>query len=136
MVLVAICATWVYERVYMSKDIVKNTAVLTFRDLRYWAQDGMVAIMDEKNGELKYEAPMTMRYRAVSLAKEAESMKDHGGHYVDERRELLSAARDLMTVVRAAEDQGCPLDPRVLQQQVEERKRVYVSLSGLNIPTR
>ncbi len=120
----------------MSQDVVRNGTVLTFRDLRYWAQDGMVAIMDEKNGELKYEAPMTMRYRAVALAKEADSMKDRGGHYVDERRELLSAARDLMSVVRAAEEQGCPLDPRVLQQQVEERRKVYVSLSGLNIPTR
>jgi hypothetical protein len=120
----------------MTQDIIKNSIVLSFRDLRYWAQDGMVSIMDEKNGELKQEAPMTMRYRAVALAKEAESMKERGGHYADERKELLVAARDLMTVVKAAEDQGCPLDPRVMQQQIEERKRVYVSLSGLNIPTR
>lgn len=120
----------------MSQDIVKNSAVLRFKDLHYWAQDGMVYIMDERNGDIKQEAPMTMRYRAVSFAKEADSMRLHGGHYVDEQRELLQAARDLMQVVKAAEDQGCPLDPRVLQQQVEERKRVYVSLSGLNIPTR
>jgi hypothetical protein len=120
----------------MSQDIVKNSTVLKFRDLHYWAQDGMVFIMDERNGDIKQEAPMTMRYRAVSFAKEATSMKEHGGHYVDEQRELLAAARDLMQVVKTAEEQGCPLDPRVLQQQVEERKRVYVSLSGLNIPTR
>ena len=118
------------------KDIVKEGNVLSFRDLRYWAQDGMVAIIDEKTGEMKFEAPMTMRYRAVSLAREADSMRLHGGHYVDEQRELLKAARDLMGVVKAAEDQGCPLDPRVLQQQVEERKRVYVSLSGLDLPKR
>ena len=41
-----------------------------------------------------------------------------------------------MDVVKAAEEQGCPLDPRVMQQQADERRRVYVSLSGLNIPTR
>jgi hypothetical protein len=118
------------------KDVIKQTNVLTFRDLRYWAQDGMVAIMDEKDGQLKFEAPMTMRYRAVSIAKEADSMRLHGGHYVDEQRELLKAARGLMEVVKSAEDQGCPLDPNVLQQQVEERKRVYISLSGLDLPTR
>lgn len=117
-------------------DIVKNETVMTFRDLRYWAQDGMVAIIDERNGDMKYEAPMTMRYRAVSFAKEAEYMRSKGNNYADEIKELLSAARDLMSIVKTAEDQGCPLDPRVLQQQVEERKRVYVSLSGLNIPTR
>jgi hypothetical protein len=117
-------------------DIVKNEAVMTFRDLRYWAQDGMVAIIDERNGDMKYEAPMTMRYRAVAFAKEAEYMKDKGNGYADERKELLSAARNLMIIVKAAEDQGCPMDPRVMQQQIEERKKVYVSLSGLNIPTR
>lgn len=120
----------------MSQDVVKEGKVLSFRSLRYWAQDGMVAIMDERNGELKYEAPMNMRYRAVSFASEAEAMRLKGGHYVDEQRELLTAARGLMEVTKAAEEQGCPLDPDVLRQQVEERKRVYVSLSGLNIPTR
>ena len=120
----------------MDNNVVKESSVLTFRDLRYWAQDGMVAIMDEKNGEMKFEAPMTMRYRAVSMAAEAESMRLSSGHYVDEQRELLKTARGLMEVIKAAEEQGCPLDPRVRQQQTEERKRVYVSLSGLNIPKR
>jgi len=120
----------------MSQDIVKEGKVLSFRDIRYWAQDGMVAIMDERNGEMKFEAPMNMRYRAVSFASEAESMRTRGGHYVDEHRELLQAAKGLMEVIKAAEEQGCPLDPNVMRQQAEERKRVYVSLSGLNIPTR
>jgi len=120
----------------MAEDIVKNSKVFSFRDLRYWAQDGMVAIIDEKAGDIKYEAPMTMRYRAVSFAREAEHMKDRGGHYVDERRELLQAAKNLMEVIKAAEDQGNPMDPDIRRQQAEERKRVYVSLSGLNIPKR
>lgn len=120
----------------MSQDIVKNDGLFTFRDLRYWAQDGMVYIVDERDGEIKTEAPMTMRYRALSFAREADSMRHSGGHYTSERKELLTAAKNLMQVVLNAEAQGCPLDPRVLQQQVEERKKVYVSLSGLNIPTR
>jgi hypothetical protein len=120
----------------MSDDIVKDNKVYSFRDIRYWAQDGMVMIVDERTGEIKSEAPMTMRYRAISFAKESESMGANSGHYQDERRELLRAARSLMDVVKAAEEQGCPLDPRVMQQQTEERRRVYVSLSGLNIPTR
>jgi hypothetical protein len=120
----------------MSNDVVKDNKVFAFRDLRYWAQDGMVMIADEKTGEFKAEAPMTMRYRAISFARESDSMGANSGHYQDERRELLSAAKNLMEVVKTAEAQGCPLDPRVMQQQVEERRRVYVSLSGLNIPTR
>lgn len=120
----------------MSQDIVKGNTVLSFRNLKYWAQDGMVYIIDERDGEIKTEAPMTMRYRAISFAREAESMKDRGGHYQDERKELLNAAKNLMQVIKTAEEQGCPLDPNVMLQQMEERKKVYVSLSGLNIPTR
>ena len=120
----------------MSQDIVKNNSLFTFRDLRYWAQDGMVYIVDERDGEIKHEAPMTMRYRALSFAREADSMKDSGGHYASDRKELLTAARNLLQVSMTAEDQGCPMDPRIMQQQMEERKKVYVSLSGLNIPTR
>ena len=119
----------------MADDVVKENKVYSFRDLRYWAQDGMVMIADERTGEIKAEAPMTMRYRAISFARESESMGANSGHYQDERRELLRAAKGLMEVVKAAEEQGCPLDPRVMQQ-AEERRKVYVSLSGLNIPTR
>lgn len=120
----------------MADDIVKESKVYSFRDLRYWAQDGMVMIADERTGEFKAEAPMTMRYRALSFAREANAMGANSGHYQDEKRELLRAAKGLMEVIQAAEEQGCPLDPRVMQQQAEERRKVYVSLSGLNIPTR
>ena len=36
----------------MHQDIVKNNSLFTFRDLRYWAQDGMVYIVDERDGEI------------------------------------------------------------------------------------
>lgn len=120
----------------MSNDIVKESKVLSFRDLRYWAQDGMVYIIDERSGEMKTEAPMVMRYRAIALAREADSMRQRTGHYKDEMKELLLAAKGLMEIVQAAEEQGTPSDPDVLRRQVEERKKVYVSLSGLNIPQR
>jgi hypothetical protein len=120
----------------MSKDIVKEGKVLSFRDLKYWAQDGMVYIIDERSGEMKIEAPMVMRYRAIALAREADSMRQRQGHYRDEIKELLLAAKGLMEVILAAEEQGTPTDPEVLRQQVEERRKVYVSLSGLNIPQR
>lgn len=117
-----------------SRDIVKESKVCSFKDLRYWPQDGMVYVMDERNGSMNTVAPMTMRYRAKSFAEEAERMRQKGGHYEDERKALLKAARSLIEVVQAAEDQGCPLDPKVMREQAEERKKVYVSLSGLDIP--
>jgi hypothetical protein len=116
------------------KDIVKESKVLSFKNLRYWPQDGMVYIMDERDGRMVCEAPMTMRYRAVSFAQEADYMRRKGGHYEDERKELLKAARSLMEVVQTAESQGCPLDPKVMREQAQERKKVYVSLSGINVP--
>jgi hypothetical protein len=120
----------------MSKDIIKEEKVLSFRDLKYWAQDGMVYIIDERSGEMKTEAPMVMRYRALALANEANSMRQRQGHYRDEIKELLLAAKGLMEIVQAAEDQGSPMNPDVLRRQIEERRKVYVSLSGLNIPQR
>lgn len=56
-------------------------------------------------------------------------MRQHGGHIDSERRELLMAARNLMTVIQEAEKQGCPLDPRVAEQMMNEKRKVVVSMA-------
>lgn len=105
-----------------------------FRKLTFFASCGMVRIIDDSNGDDKYESPMAMRLRARAFAEEAESMRTHGGHKNDERRELLRAARDAMSAVQEAEAQGCPLDPRVAREQYELRRKVQVAMGGHAVP--
>lgn len=108
----------------------KSGKMFKFRGLCYWAQGGMVAIADDKDGSFKYEAPMTMRLRAKAFAEESDYMRRKGGHPTDERRELLRAARDLMEVLQEAEAQGNPLIPHVADQQYRESRRIFCQGNG------
>jgi hypothetical protein len=99
--------------------------VRRYKDLRFWAEGGMVAMVDERNGSFEYKSPMVMRQRAKAFFAEAEYMKDKGGHYADERRALVYAARDMIEVIQEAEAQGCPLIPQVADQQRHEKRRIY-----------
>lgn len=106
-----------------------------FRKLTFFASCGMVRIIDDSNGDDKYVSPMDMRLRAKAFAEEVGSMREHGGHYNDEQRELLRAARDAVTAAQEAERQGCPLDPRVAREQAELRRKVQVAVGGTAPPT-
>lgn len=118
----------------MSSQPPKEGTRFRFRKLTFFASCGMVRIIDDSNGDDKYVSPMEMRLRARAFAADAERMRQTGWKYRDEIREHLVAAKEAMQAVKEAEEQGCPLDPRVAREQAHLRRKVQVAMGGHAVP--
>lgn len=114
-------------------NIITNR-VPRFRNLRYWAQGGMVHIVNEVTGEFRVESPQDMRERAHAFYREAVRMRQGSGHYQDEMRALLRMAKALIGVVQEAERQGCPLDARAARERHERKRRIVGFVGGQPVP--
>ena len=103
-----------------------------FRKLEFWAEKGMVCVIDERFNE-NDERSFNVVPRVEFLKRTAainEELKRHTFKYADERNEYLGFIENSIKVLRQAKEQGDPLDPRSLEQFFRDRRRSYVYGNG------
>ena len=83
--------------------------VYKFAKLRFWAETGLVKIVDELDGSYKVVDPR-------EFLKRAEAMHDQGqrSNYIDERLFFKSLAQQMVDCAKEALSQGSPFEPGVL----------------------
>jgi hypothetical protein len=101
-----------------------------FRNLEYFANNGMVLIIDDRDGSMKFENTMQMRARAKSFAMDAVRMKAKEWKYRYEIKEMFDAAKNLMQVIKEAEEQGDPTNPIHAEQLARDKMKFVMSMSG------
>lgn len=89
-----------------------------FRDMEFWAENGMVMLEDRNTGEFIAVTRRDMILRAMAFNDEINKIP-----WGDEREEMHSIVQSLADVIREAKHQGDPSDPKVVEDRVKEIKR-------------
>lgn len=89
-----------------------------FKDLEFWAEEGVILIEDQLNGDVTAATCKDFVTRAKCIYDEIPRMK-----YADERKELQDGVINMHAVWKEAKEQGDPMDPEVARKKYLERKR-------------
>lgn len=87
-----------------------------FDDLRYWAENGMICLHDERDESRSHIDPLTWLERAEAVGMEAESCI-----YPSERDKFTNTANEMEACSAEAIAMGNPLDPMVQAYWVKHK---------------
>lgn len=96
----------------------ESKRIYKFDGIRYWAEEGLITLYDEKDGTSRRIKPDDFLERATALGKQATREK----HYREEQK-FLNTADEMEKCAAEAIAQGDPSDPKV--QQYEYKHGVY-----------
>jgi hypothetical protein len=91
-----------------------------YNQIEFWAEDGFIKIYDGRDGSEKAEPTTVMRKRAKALFEEASRAT-----YVDEKKALMGAARDIMLCIQEAQEQGDPTNPKTAAELAYDNRRIW-----------
>lgn len=100
----------------------------TFRDQRFWAENGRICIEDGNNGDFTSCSIDEFGLRALALARQARKMIGLQ-LWADEIKELTAAVGDMSHCIMEAKEQGDPHCEEVLLWKLRQRGH-KVSLGG------
>jgi len=92
-----------------------------FRDLEMWAEEGIVVIENQKDGNID-----TVFRRDIALRAAALNLEAKRAYWQEQRDELNEAVIKMHEVWKDAKQQGDPQDPEVIRQKVRERRRAVL----------
>jgi hypothetical protein len=106
-----------------------------YMDLEFWAQNGMVTVLDSKRAAdgrdaadcIFHVSPGEFIKRAIAVRMST------GDQYPDERRRASRFMEEAVIVAKEAKKQGDPSDERVLDHVLKHNKRAQIivpSMSG------
>jgi hypothetical protein len=84
-----------------------------FHDLKFWAENGQIRVVDETTGDLKVVPVRDWLERARSFIRGTKADK-----YSDEYNETMNLVDQMIAVAREARTQGDPHDPIAMKHLV------------------
>ena len=87
-----------------------------YQDLIFWADRGMIAMEDRRDGSYKRASPEDFDARAEAIGAESRRC-----YYPLERAAMQAVANTMKRVIAEAIAQGCPLDPKVQEYDAKHR---------------
>jgi hypothetical protein len=96
-----------------------------FKNLQFWAEEGVICIEDQEDGELTAVMCKEFAYRARAINEEAKITEDR-----DIRKMLFDGVLDMYEAFKDAKRQGDPSDPEVIRHRVRERRRAMLLTSA------
>ncbi|MEM3062159.1 MAG: hypothetical protein QW303_01245 [Nitrososphaerota archaeon] len=105
-----------------------------FKELEFWAADGMVAVLDTKKAggdQLSVENATVWLTPKDFLRRALGAFVLHRHFSVTEARRLLD---DAQTCAKEAYVQGNPLDEKVFRQKMEDARKIQISTTGIIVP--
>lgn len=98
-----------------------------FRKLEFWAERGMVNIIDYRyeQDDDKFFSVIVVRDFLIRLNHLGEELKQHQHQYADERNEYLNFMEDGCKCAREAKAQGRPDDPKAVAQILRQRRKNF-----------
>lgn len=99
-------------------ELLKEGPRYKFKDLTFWASNGLIYIEDQKDGEFVVLTADEAFERAKQMAEELPYMK-----YYKEQMELLDGIQKVADCVKDAKDQGDPMSEDVRREKAREIKR-------------
>lgn len=106
---------------------IKSGNVVTFRGVRWWANDGMICSenVDGSRFESHYVRDILVRLHAFNQMI-GNSRTDQGvARYAAEVRELREYIDNMIALCQQAQQQGRPDDPKARKQKLAEFKASY-----------
>jgi len=97
-----------------------------YNQIEFWAENGFIQIYDARDGSQKAELTTVMRKRAKALFDEAARAT-----YDDEKKALISAARDIMLCIQEAQEQGDPTNPKTASELAYDNRKIWST--GTNV---
>lgn len=101
--------------------IIKEGKHYTFDDLEYWAEDGVICIVDTRDGEYKAVTCLDFAKRAEAINEEARRAT-----LPSDRLRLQNCVLDMHEAWKEAKSHGDPGDPEVVKQRIRERRRAIM----------
>lgn len=97
-----------------------------FRDQDFWAENGLIYIMDYRD-EVSDNERFAVATRANFVAR-AIALNDQARYekYADERVELNNLILDMVQACKDAKKQGDPTDPEVARQKAWENRKMII----------
>lgn len=87
-----------------------------FRNLAFYACEGLIVLINERNGNYLVVRPDEFRERVVALYAYARKMRGSLlGHERDEWRDINRLREDALACIQEAKDMGDPSDPAVAE---------------------
>ena len=99
-----------------------------FRKLEFWAERGVVHIIDERflpANDRSYTVK-TVRDFLLGLNAFSEELKKRTFKYADERNEYITLLDNGVQVCRDAKKQGRPDDPKAIEQMIKDRRQTML----------
>lgn len=88
-----------------------------FDDIEFWACDGVICIVDTRNGDINAVTCKEFALRARDINDEARKAT-----YAYDKRRLQNLVISMHEVWKEAKEQGDPADPAVIKQRLRDRK--------------
>lgn len=105
----------------------KTGKVYKYGNLRFWAQDGFIAIVNEITGELRFVSRKEFLQRAKVVNEAAKK-----NPFKDERLKMIRFAENAIAACQEAYEQGNPLNPKHRKQHATDHKKlIYVIENGI-----
>src|SRR4029077_512669 len=103
-----------------------------FRKIEYWAERGMINIVDER---FPQDHPQFFKLEMVGkflerLLRFSQELKGRTFKYPDEREEYVTLIENGVACAREAKNQGRPDDPKAVEDMIKERRCNYVLGNG------
>ncbi len=97
----------------------KRGPVHRFKDQLLWAEEGMVCIEDQRDGDFKVLSRAEAAARAIAFNEEVRYMNAHPS----DRDEMLRMVVALASCVKEAKTQGDPENPEVRKHKIKAAKK-------------
>lgn len=92
--------------------------VYNYIDLTFWAESGVVIVVDDRDGSRNAVSPTSWHERALAIGREASRAQ-----YYKEKIAMRTVANDMIRCAQEAVDMGDPTDPKVIEYQARHRSR-------------
>lgn len=107
-----------------SDKLPKAGRVYRYKSLLFWAQGGIICIVDEaQDGDFHTETAADFAARVILMGR---SLKLHQHVYADEREADTNFVLNGAACVKEARKQGDPFDPAALAQMLRSRSRSFI----------
>lgn len=118
------------------KQLSISGKVCHYRNQTFWAERGMIHVVDERDGDYKAVTIKEWIARIIAIRNEAVRTK-----WADEREDMQELVEHMIRVCQQAKDQGDPCRPlsakekeqahKAAQQRLQEKKRVSILVPGM-----
>ena len=120
----------------MATLLIGDPGVVRFRGYRWWADRGLIHWENQLNGDYNSQSVRVTLLRLKALNDMISNSRRSTGGYMlpDQIREMQEYIDQMIELVKKAQYQGMPDDPRVAKQKANDRRvsSRMVVLPGFN----